>query len=62
MATDEKTFRAQEDPQRAYFLLGFLNAARDFPRTSALSAAFSKELHAMNFVKWSVTKRTTPSG
>jgi hypothetical protein len=44
MATDEKT----EDPQRAYFLLGFLNAARDFPQTQALSAAFARELREMN--------------
>ena len=48
MATDDRTYKSAEDPQRAYFLLSFLNIAREFPQTSALAASFGQELHAMN--------------
>jgi len=47
MPTDDD-YKSPEDPQRAYFLLGFLNTAKDYSQTSSLSAAFLRELAAMN--------------
>ena len=48
MAQDPKTYKAEEDPERAFYLMSFLNIARDFPRTASLASSFSRELHAMS--------------
>jgi len=48
MAQDPKTYKAEEDPERAFYLMSFMNIARDFPRTAALTASFGRELHAMS--------------
>jgi hypothetical protein len=48
MANDEKTYKSQEDPERAFYLISACHVMRDFPKTTSLAAAFIRELNAMN--------------
>lgn len=48
MAQDPKNFKAEEDPERAFYLMSFSHLARDYPATAALTASFMKELAAMS--------------
>lgn len=46
--TDPKTYKAEEDAERAFYLISFCNVAKDYLATQALAASFMKELTAMN--------------
>jgi hypothetical protein len=46
--SDEKSYKSQEDPERAFYLISACNIMRDFAKTNALAASFVRELHAMN--------------
>lgn len=41
-------YKAQEDAERAFYIINFCHLARDYPQTSSLAASFLRELAAMN--------------
>jgi hypothetical protein len=45
--TDTK-YKAEEDAERAFYLMNFCHLSRDYPQTAALAASFLRELGAMN--------------
>jgi hypothetical protein len=45
--TDTK-YKAEEDAERAFYLMHFCHLSRDYPQTAALAASFLRELAAMN--------------
>jgi hypothetical protein len=48
MAKDPKDYKAEEDVERAFYLVSAAHLMRDYLGTAALAASFVKELVAMN--------------
>jgi hypothetical protein len=48
MAKDPKEYKAEEDVERAFYLVSAAHLMRDYLGTAALAASFVKELVAMN--------------